>query len=334
MKTRTFTALLAVLGLAGCGTPGVWITKKPSFDYRKIKVLAVLPSENSSEYPGANRIVSDKLTSLLVQNGSYTILSRGDLKGLIPEGDLPEGGKVTPAGAMEIGHLTGADALLTGRVERYDCGLTQETRYETMPIWGTWDDFDAIPDSYDSPYDYYMIDAEVSVSVTLTDTSNGTVLWTDSRKASYHTSGSPPPESRSEALGEASDTAMKQLYLGLVVHQEKERVPPGSLFTCSEYIDHPIDERTRFTASDRAVFVVIDLNSGFVDKKVLLNVEKGEGGKLVASFEYTWDNTGDTHAFTLPTKDLIKKGGYGKYRATYSMDGRRIGRTDFSLSED
>jgi hypothetical protein len=32
--------------------------------------------------------------------------------------------------------------------------------------------------------------------------------------------------------------------------------------------------------------------------------------------------------------DLVEKGGYGKYRAAYSLDGRTIANVEFSISQE
>ncbi len=237
-----------------------------------------------------------------------------------------------PSQAIKMGRLARADAILTGTVDQYNCDVMHETRFRSEPIWGPWDDYGDIPDYYEVPYDWYTIDARVDISLMLTDTSTGEVMWSDSKQSSFNSSGSPPAMSRSETLSEASDTAVRKLFLGLVVYQEKVKVPPRSLFTCSEYIDHPIDRRKKFSSRDPNIYVVIDLNGDFVGKEILLRVEKKDTGALVSKYTFKWDNTSDMHAFKLDTKNLIGKGGYGKYRATYYMDVEKIAQADFKIA--
>lgn len=116
-------------------------------------------------------------------------------------------------------------------------------------------------------------------------------------------------------------------------HGVKMKVPPGSIFTCSEYIDHPIDSRTKFSSDDHSIYVVVDLNSRFVDKEILIEVEKKETGALMAGFSCTWDNTGDTYAFRLVTRDLIEKGGFGPYGAACYVAGEKIAKAEFRITE-
>ena len=106
-------------------------------------------------------------------------------------------------------------------------------------------------------------------------------------------------------------------------------VPRESIFTCSEFIDHPIDRRTKFTSQTPYLFVVIALDTEFAGKKILLRIEKE--GATVSEKSYNWEAIDDTHAFEENVKDLIAKAGYGKYRATYYLDGGKIAHTDFRI---
>ncbi len=332
-KLALFLGLVSIVILLGCADQKVWVTIKPQFDYQKIRTIAVLPFLNEPGYPEAGEIVSDKLTDLLVQRSKYNVLPESKLQAAIPKQDMYLSAKQDPSRAMEICRLVGADAILTGTVKQYKADHFHEVRhYIGDPYMPEDEPFHAY--YYDElPHDWFKIDAIVEVSINLIDCSTGKTIWSDSKMGTFQSFGSPPPLSEVDVLSNAADSSVRKLFLGLVVHQEWERVPRRSILTCSEYIDHPIDKRKTFSASDPHLYVVVQLNRDFAGKQLLLKIDKGDTGGLIAQYQYRWEPATDTHAFKVDTKDLIDKGGYGKYRATYFLDDKKIAHTEFKIDQ-
>jgi len=318
----------AALSLAGCAVQHVWVTVRPQFDFQKIKTLAVVPFDNQSAAPDAGRVMADKLSSLLSQRGIYKVVS-----GSRPVAPQAAGGDMTPQAVQEICKSLGADALLDGTVEHYKADQAHEVRFydENFGI-----DLDEPAHAYhyeEVPEDWFRIDATVEASIRLHAVSTGQVIWRDSRVGTASSYGSPPPLDKEDVLDRASDSAARKLLLGLIPHEMKVRVPRGTLVTCAEYIDHPVDIRTVFTPRDTSLYVVIELDRNYAGKEIILRVDKADTESLIFEDRHTWSAEDDTYAVREDLSSLIQKGGFGRYRASYTLDGKRITEHDFYLRE-
>lgn len=324
---RAAGMLLVAAACAGCAAPKVWVTVRPRFDYRAIRTIAVLPFDNPSEYPDAERIVAEKIIALLVERGPYRIVSGTDL-------DAP----ALPPGAIDheavaaIGRATGADAVLAGTVVQF-----RGDRFHEVRFYGTPFRFDeALHEAYydEVPVDWYKIDGVVEAGIRLVDCATGRVIWADARTGTASSYGAPPPMGEAEVLDRAADAAARKLLLGLVPHEERVRVPAGSIFTCADFIDHPMDIRSEFTPGDAAVVIVVELDRNFAGKEVEVALQRDGRGAPLSQQRHAWGDEEEAHPFREETAALLAKGGPGKYRATCFIDGRRIAHADFHLREE
>ncbi len=103
-------ALLAALLLAACGTASVAV--KSSFDFAKVKRVAVVGFSDYARQPGSGEILSGAFEQELLSAG-YSLVERARLEALLREKKLsPQ----DPKAAKQIGALLGVDALLFGRI--------------------------------------------------------------------------------------------------------------------------------------------------------------------------------------------------------------------------
>ncbi|MEJ2746121.1 MAG: hypothetical protein P8123_10635 [bacterium] len=327
-KLRFVPALLVAVLLVGCAGPRIWIEVRPQFDYQKIHSIAVLPFENKSDCPDAGDIMSEKITALLIQRGPYKIVSGGALNVDAKKDYVSSGGAVDPAVAMDIGRSSGAEAILTGTVLNYKSDRFHEVRFYGEPF-----EFDeCMHEAYydEVPVDWYKIDAVVEAGVRLIDVSTGKVLWFDSRTGTASSYGSPPPMGEAEVLDKAADGAVRKLLLGLIPHEQRVRIPRGSIVVCGAFISHAVDIRSNYTAGDGLLYVVIELDKEFAGNEILMEIEKADTGVSISEERYVWGKT-DVHAFKEDIAALVAKGGLGKYRAVYFMKGRKISESDFHI---
>ena len=326
-------SLLVLLALAGCAAPKIWITIEPRFDYREISTVAVLPFENRSDDPDAGEVAAGKLAALLADRSAWKVITWRDF-GPSPAVDgLFIGGRLDTAAASRLAKSAGADAVLTGAVLQYKSDQTHEVRLanDPFPDETTLQNGPAFDDE---PLDWYQIDAVAEFSLAFLDAASGQAIWTDARTGTSSDRGEPPHLSEAEVLDKAADAAARKLLLGLIPHQERARVRRGDLVTCGEYIDHPMDIRSSFTPRDGAFYVVMELNDEFTGKEIVLAVKDIAADSLVAEHRFTWDDTQDTRAFREEIPPIVDKAGYGRYRASYSIDGQAIAHTDFTLNAE
>ena len=322
-------AALALDVLAGCAAPKVWITVVPRFDSRAISTVAVLPFENRSDDPDAGKVAAEKLARLLDQRSAWRVITWRDL-GPDAADDLFPGGKLDFARATALARAHGADAVLTGAVLQYGSDQSHEVRLANVPFH----DVSALQGGQafdDEPIDWYQLDAAAEFSVALLDAADGRALWTDSRTGPASDRGAPPRLTGAELLDRAADAAARKLLLGFVPHRESVQLPPGCLVTCADFIDHPVDIRSRFTTGDPALYAVLELGSIFAGKEIVLSLRKPSANSLVREHRFVWDDAQESRAFRQETAALADEAGYGRYRVACAVEGREIARADFTL---
>jgi hypothetical protein len=322
----------ALGALAGCAAPKVWVTINPRFDYREISTVAVLPFENRSDDPDAGEVAAEKLAALLADRSAWKVITWRDLGPSSAVDALFTGGRLDTAAALRLAKSAGADTVLTGAVLQYKSDQTHEVRLANDPFPDETT-LQGGPAFDDEPVDWYQIDAAAEFSLALLDAAGGQAIWTDARTGTSSDRGEPPRLSEAEVLDKAADAAVRKLLLGLIPHQERVRVQRSSLVTCGEYIDHPMDIRSSFTPRNGALYVVVELDDEFTGKEIVLDLKDIATNSLVAEHRFTWDDTQDTRAFREEIPPIVDKAGYGRYRASYSIDGQAIAHTDFTLSE-
>jgi TolB-like protein len=331
LRVSVLAGLIASV-LSGCAGPAVWVTIQPRFGSEKFATIAVPPFDNPSEYPDAEQIVAEKLAALLSKHGPYRVLTPDDLEAAAPDKVSSLRRRHDAPAAADLGRAVKADAVLAGTVLQYKADRCHEVRFYGEPF-----EFDeSYHEAYydEVPVDWFKIDGVVEVSIQLIDAATGQVVWTDARTGTYSSFGSPPALGEADVLDRAADAAVRKLILGLVPHQERVRVPPGSIYTCGGYIDHPVDIRTEFSSRDESLYVIIELDRNFAGKDIALTVERRDTGTVVSEQHYMWGSEDESHAFKEAVSDLVEKGGYGKYRAAYSLDGRTIANVEFSISQE
>lgn len=327
---RACIAALSLLAAAGCASPKIWITVQPRFDYRKVSTVAVLPFENRSDTPDAGEVAAQKLADLLEARTPWRIVTWRDIAPPVAAERIFPDGKLDPAAAAEAGRAAGADTVLTGTVVHYKSEESREVRLSEEPF----PDEDSLQDGYsyeELPVNWYSMEAVADFALVLLDAATGKELWSDERTATASDRGEPPRLTESQVLDNAADSAARKLLLGLVPHQERVRIPRGSLVACGEYIDHPVDIRSAFRPSDGFFYLVIELESEFAGEEIVLTLQKPSSQSLVAEHRFVWDDASDTRAFKEDIRKIVDEEGCGTFRAAYSLEGREAAATEITI---
>ncbi len=92
-------------------SPGLSFLEKLLIGATKKTEQDALKDASRTAYPGSQ--ISDQLVARLVQNGYYAVIERSELEKVLSEQSLSLSGLVDEGRAAEIGHLVGAQAMIT-----------------------------------------------------------------------------------------------------------------------------------------------------------------------------------------------------------------------------
>jgi len=97
--------------------------KRPASLGKSVKVI-IIEFADESKNPGSGKIFTEHFASALtrVAFGKYVQLERRELKDIIDEKILMQSGLVSDEKKNQLRQMTGADAIIIGRVTRWDNG--------------------------------------------------------------------------------------------------------------------------------------------------------------------------------------------------------------------
>ena len=110
MRTALFAAVLA-LGAAS-----------PAFAAEPVVAVIDFTNDTSAGWwgSGVGRDLADMLTNELDATGAFRIVEREKLDDVLREQDLASSGRLNPSTGAQIGRLTGAQYLVTGKVSSWE----------------------------------------------------------------------------------------------------------------------------------------------------------------------------------------------------------------------
>lgn len=163
---------LALAALAGCVEPAD-VAVKRSFDFAKIKRVAVLDFAGTS-----GNVAADNMVQSLLAAGA-DVVERRQIGALINEGKLGAQGILDPATAKEMGKLLGVDALFTGSVTTFSperSYLVFTNSHQTTEL-GSSSAVDRGQVGGSPGTDVITSDANVGLSARMVETETGSILW-------------------------------------------------------------------------------------------------------------------------------------------------------------
>ncbi len=320
-RTVLAVAALSMIWLAGCGGGGTaFVVHRPDWPYAKYERLAVLPGQASDPHAAREaELLSDRLTSLLASNGTFTIVSRAELADVFKEQDLSQLANAIDEGtALPEGRLEIAQALVATRITDYK--LIRERVQKSVPV-PRFNSRGKLIGFGQKTVWMHRHGAEVEGSVRVVDAATGRILVS-------HTARIIPPaceaqnRSPSESPEDLAAAAVRELAVECCLQVAPMRIEvkfdKDSLLVATGFFDGKYDEEKKLARGlGEFMLVVVDLSEACDrnDFKVGVSAEDGRVN-LYESDAFTWSSSSGRQgmSFTVPM-DALSSAGSNKFVA-------------------
>jgi len=344
MSGRGKAAMLFGLGLllwpvlVGCDGGGrkskIWIYQYPDFYTPNLKRVAVLPFADRTRRRGVGGRIGDRISAILASNPTYEVYTRQHLDDILSEQDLAMAGVVEADLARKIGRLKSVQALICGVCNRYEVTTRNETRYNTVPVWGKNRRGQPVITSWKKiPYPWMRHDAFVECHVVVIDTATGRQIAAVHDPSSSWASGSPPKYRPADLLRHAEQDQISRIVRAIAVTRTEVKLDSDVLKTATDFYDQEWDWEKKVTPEDEKLYVVVHLppEADRNNFKITI-VPKGER-EVVADKPFVWTKTVARRGYRFGVADIVARCGYGEYQAKLYSGPEPIARYDFSIVE-
>lgn len=309
-RVLTILALGAVVVAAGCSKP-VRIKQYPAFWTPELQTLAVVPFRTACQDQNAGTVVSENFTRALQGNGTYRVMSHGDLGALMDQKDLDifARGADAAAAAAKFRPLGKVQGLMVGTVTLYNC--TSNTQQRSDPQYVYDNQGRAIP-AGNRVYSYTRNEATVAVSAAMIRVKDGTQIHaTGEAQGHYYSQGEVPSADQYECLRRATQQAVAQLVDEFAVTDKLVKIGPKNFQVASEYYDGKYTYTNRFGAGDKKMLVVLQLPQACDRNHFRIAIVRENDRKDLAETAVTWDRqwSGRGQAFEFDPSEIAKSGG-------------------------
>jgi len=323
--------LLAVAVSGGCGGRGgaVELTQFPRWDFRQYQRLAVVPAGAADpRAAGDARVLTDRLTTLLAQNGTFTVLSRSELEAVMKEQDLSrladaaDESTLMPEGKIEI-----AQALVAAKITDYR--LIAERAEETVPIFAV-DRRGRLVQVGEETVPVFRHGAVVEASVRVVDAATGTILMSHTARVAPKplSSRGQPPRVRPEQIAtQAAGDLAAEFYKEIAPTRIRVKLKGDMLIVATEFFDGQYD-KPKSLPRDRADFLLVvrNLPEAAEGNRFKAAVSAKDGRQnLWESDEFVWTAAAGPQgtALTVPTAPLLGSGAPEFTAKLYSVGNPR-----------
>ena len=328
-----FVCLVMAGAIPGGCDKKLVITQVPTFYTPDLKVIAVAPFRNQTQWRGANEIIADQVAAGLMANGSYKVFNRNDLKTVLDESDLNIAlGADSVAAAGQLKKLTQVQAILVGTVTTY--ATTTNSQQKQDPVYS----YDRKGNAYVSGYRTYVHtrnEANVTVTATLIRVSDGSTIYATPEPAFARVwaEGSPPSKDTNACASEAAGTVAANLVSTFAPTRREIKVDENkALRIASELYDNKWTYQDTFQQTDEKMFVVVALPSSCDRNRFRVTIiRKGERQDLVTQ-DIQWDKKHGGFGYLFSPKDIAAKGGgAGEYEVKFYSGPEPIMRRAFRI---
>lgn len=332
--------LLALAG--GCGPRGgdTYVTRYPRWEFADYQRLAVLPGRATT--PNAVRdasLLSERLTTLLSQNGTFEILSRADLKDVMKEQDLSLLADAIDEGtALPVGQVRIAQALVATKITDYKLIANREER--RIPVYAFDRRTKRMIVTGEEVVTIYTAGAEVEGTVHLIDAATAKILLSHSRriKPDEQTARNHPPDQSPEQIASAAarELAM-EFYKVIAPTRTRVELDAKMLIIATGYFDGRYETPKRLPRDIESFMVVIrSLQAACERNDFRVGISAVEGNENLWEETFTWSGTTGPQGitFTVPLETLLTSGAPQFVVKLYSgQDPQPILRREFALVE-
>jgi hypothetical protein len=309
---------VGVVGATGCGggkKGRIWITHYPAFYQPELKRVAVLPFGNRTQDPAAGQRISDKVSALLTNNGTYEVYTRAHLADVLGEKDLAAAGIIDADAAMRIGKLKSVQALICGVCNRYDAETKQETRYRLEPIWGYNRKGEQVITGWKQvPYPWTIHQVYVECQVVVIDTLTGEQVAAVHQPSTAKAEGNPPRHTPAELLRAAEEDQVRRIVFAVAVTRRQIKLEGDPVRTAAALYDNEWDWEDKFVPSDEKAVAVVRLPAEADRNNFKLTVIPKEERKVLWEHAFVWDKANRTQGFEVPLGPIVAARGLGEYQ--------------------
>jgi hypothetical protein len=299
-RTAALVVLTGVLVLGGCNKRrSANIIQHPEWQYQDYKRVAVLPFKACE--PGAAeaaRQAESLLIDDLTSNGSFTVLSRGELKDILTEQDLSRLADVAnPNTSVPEGMLQVAQAVVVGQITSFD--LDQQKKELRRPRYATDRKGRIIRDRNGQPRvvgEDVMVEyrnlARVGGNVRVIDVASGRVLlsYTVPPVEKDESHWNSPPSTSPEQLGiDVAQEIATAFYRKIAPQTINIKLGSDCLIVAGEYYEGKYEQLKKVPDELNEVLIVTRGLPKSCDRNCFrMAVSARDGGDYMAEQEFTW----------------------------------------------
>jgi curli biogenesis system outer membrane secretion channel CsgG len=299
-RTIALMALVGALALGGCTKRrSANIVQHPEWQYQDFKRIAVLPfkacdREAAEAAHQAESLLIDDLTA----NGSFTVLSRGELKDIMTEQDLSRLADVAnPNTSVPEGMLQVAQAVVVGQIASFD--LDQQKKELRRPRYAMDRKGRIIRDRNGQPRvvgEDVMVEyrnlARVAGNVRVIDVASGRVLlsYTVPPVEKDESHWNSPPDTSPEQLGiEVAQEIATAFYRKIAPQTINVKLGSDCLIVADEYYEGKYEQLKKVPETlDELLIVTRGLPKSCDRNCFRVAVSPRDGGDYIVEHEFTW----------------------------------------------
>ena len=351
MRTRLWVMpwLPAVLALlAGCNGGGnTYVTQFPRWEHQRYERIAVLPGRAAVRDAARDAgILTDRLTTLLTQNGAFTVLSRSELKDILTEQDLSRLADAVDAGtALPEGQIKAAQAVVATKITDYKLIADKERR--TIPRYAVDKSGRPLLDRAGRPIIagedvvwLYTHGAEVEASVSVIDAATSKILLSHTARIAPRPKtnrGAPPSMSPQEIAAEAVRELAEEFYNAIAPTRTKVKLGGDMLIVATDYFDGRYSDTKKLPRS-RADFLLVvrKLPPECERNHFRVAISEKDGRENIFEEKFVWSGSAGPEgvSYRIPMLTLTETGAETFVAKLYSgRDPEPILRREFSLEK-
>ena len=330
LARRTAVLLLAALAAAAGCSKKMWIYQTPAFYSPDLKNIAVVPFRNHTSVRNAGNVVADNLAAALMDNPTYKIFARNDLKMLLDQEDLRRAlsGEVGPG--TSFGKMVNVQAFLAGSVTMYSA--TSSRQFKKDPVYGyNKRTKNRYIQGYRSYY-YTRNEANVSVSAALIRPDGTTIHATGAPVHAREVSeGESPRMDRYACAAVATDRVIRRLVEEFAVIRRQIKINPGkALRTAADLYDNQWTYTKKFKPTDDKMFVVVALPPACDRNPFRLVIVRKDQREELASLKFVWSRNRASFGYRFSPRRLAAAG-TGEYEVKFYSGPEPIMRRAFKI---
>jgi hypothetical protein len=314
--------LLFAAALGGCHRGGTAaVTQFPQWEFEHYQRVAVLPGRATTPQGASGAgLLTDRLTTLLTQNGAFKVLSRTELEQVFAEQDLSrladavDEGTALPEGKLEI-----AQALVATKITDYK--LIAERTEQVLPVYARDRRGRMLLDRAGRPIRAgeqhvwtYRHGAEVEGSVRVIDAATGRILISHSARIAPKpktAQNRPPKQSPEELATEAVRELAVECYKAIAPTQTKVKLKSDMLLVATEYFDGKYATPKRLSRELTDFLVVVHgLPEDCERNNFRVAIAEVDGRDNLFEQQFTWSGSAGTEgvSYRVPLETLTKTG--------------------------